>query len=308
MVLMRSKVWLAVILLTIGLAVVGSGVWFGTPLLWGVLTNYIDPQTPTERNDIVYIFVLGVAALVGTITALAAIWNAYLSRKNLQNAREALRQQRDLDERRAQDAALQAYLQQMGDLLTEHELKEANPEDAVSLLARAQILTVLGRLDEERKRELLLFLYGAGLILKDNAVVRLSGADLRKADLSDASLFNADLREANLGGANLIEADLSDAILRWGGLRLADLSGAILIEADLSGAILNEAILRDADFMGACLSGASLYRTDLREARNLVQDQIEETKKGDETTQLPTHLKPPASWSVKPDEPINGAE
>jgi hypothetical protein len=57
----------------------------------------------------------------------------------------------------------------MGDLLTDHQLKKERPgpDNAVALLARAQTLTVLGRLDARRKGELLLFVYGAGLISPD---------------------------------------------------------------------------------------------------------------------------------------------
>jgi hypothetical protein len=135
----------------------------------------------TERKDLVNIIVLIGAGTVGALTAFAAILNAYISSRNLQNAQEALRQERALDERRSQDDALQAYFKQIGELLTDHKLKEAQPENAVSMLARAQTLTVLRRLDAERKKDLLLFLYGAELIRKDDAVVNLLGARLTGA-------------------------------------------------------------------------------------------------------------------------------
>src|SRR5215213_3532601 len=67
-------------------------------LLWDALSNYINPATATERKDVVNMFVLSVAGLVGSITALAAVGNLILSRRNLQ-------QQRELDDRRAQDAS-----------------------------------------------------------------------------------------------------------------------------------------------------------------------------------------------------------
>lgn len=158
--------------------------------LWGALDAYIRPGDATERKDLVNVFVLIGAGVVGTLTALAALLNAYFTRRNLRTAREALRQQRDLDERRAQDDALQAYLEQMGDLLTDHKLKEAQPDDAVALLAGAQTLTVLSRLDARRKGDLLFFVYGAGLIPKDNAVLNLLNANLVGADLSDAILID----------------------------------------------------------------------------------------------------------------------
>jgi hypothetical protein len=151
------------------LAAIAVVAYFGGKWLWGELGAYIRPGDATERNDLVNIFVLISAGIVGALTALAALLNAYFTRRNLQNAREALRQQRDLDERHTQDDALQAYLKQMGELLTDHKLKEEQPREglpwnAVELLARAQTLTVLGRLDARRKRDLLLFIHGAGLI------------------------------------------------------------------------------------------------------------------------------------------------
>jgi len=71
----------------------------------------------------------------------------------------------------------------------------------------------------------------------------LSGADLRRANLSGANLSGADLRRANLRGANLSDANLSGA----------DLSGADLRRANLSGANLSGADLRRANLSGADL-------------------------------------------------------
>ena len=57
------------------------------------------------------------------------------------------------------------------------------------------------------------------------------GADLRDAYLTGASLRDADLRDAYLRGAYLIGADLSGAYLRY-----ADLTDAYLHGANLHGA------------------------------------------------------------------------
>jgi hypothetical protein len=84
----------------------------------------------------------------------------------------------------------------------------------------------------------------------------LAGAILRGARLSYAYLSEADLTEANLGGANFNEADLSDAIL----------SGANLKGANLSGANFTRASLTRADLSEANLTGATLVRTNLAEA------------------------------------------
>jgi hypothetical protein len=107
--------------------------------------------------------------------------------------------ERELAEQRAQDEALQAYLDQMGGLLLEKDLRESEGGSEVRTLARARTLTVLGRLDPSRKEAVMQFLVEAKL------VQRVAGtgqrADLGQANLSDADLSWADLREADLDGA-----------------------------------------------------------------------------------------------------------
>ena len=76
-------------------------------------------------------------------------------------------------------------------------------------------------------------------------------ANLRDADLCDANLRNANLRGADLCGANLSDADLSGADLRGANLRSANLCGADLRSANLSDADLSGADLSDADLRGA---------------------------------------------------------
>jgi len=69
-----------------------------------------------------------------------------------------------------------------------------------------------------------------------------------------------------------------------------DLSGA-----NLSGANLSVADLSVADLFEANLSGTILWGADLRLARNLTQEQINQAK-GDNTTQLPFNLQLPEGW------------
>jgi len=89
----------------------------------------------------------------------------------------------------------------------------------------------------------------------------LDRADLRDADLCGAILRDADLRDADLCGANLDRADLCGANLYRADLRDADLCGVNLCRANLCRADLCGANLR-----GANLRGADLYRADLRDA------------------------------------------
>jgi pentapeptide repeat protein len=106
-------------------------------------------------------------------------------------------------------------------------------------------------------------------------------------NLASARLRRASLRFATLSGADLAEADLSDA----------DLTDARLDGADLSNADLSHALLTRTDFAGAKLYRTKLNGANLEDARNLTQEQLNESS-GDASTDLPKHLKSPASWMV----------
>ena len=86
-------------------------------------------------------------------------------------------------------------------------------------------------------------------------------ADLYDADLRGANLRNADLSGADLCSANLCDADLCGADLRSANLRSADLSGADLRDANLHSADLSDAHLRDANLSDA----------NLRDAKNIAK-------------------------------------
>jgi hypothetical protein len=162
------------------------------------------------------------------------------------------RQQREREleiaERRTQDEALQAYLDVMSQLLTDEKrpLRRAQIGDSLSSVARAQTVTVLPRLDGERKARVVQFLYESGLIAKKRPIIDLLRADLRGADLQDAGLRGADLQGANLNGADLFMADLKWADLSFADLRGADLRRVDLLEADISNTKLRGADLRRA--------------------------------------------------------------
>jgi uncharacterized protein YjbI with pentapeptide repeats len=214
---------------------------------------------------------------IPVVVAVAAAWFSWQQSTT----------QTQIEEQRAQGEALQAYLDQMSTLLLERDLRSSTEDNATQesiearTLARAQTLTVLGRVDSSRKSQILQFLDEANLIRSVNGkdpIVTLSRADLRGADLrgaymnaahlSDANLRDAFLKYANLRHANLHDAHLSDADLSNAFLSSADLSGASgtganLNEADLSDANLSGAYLDDADLWGAVLSKANLSDADL---------------------------------------------
>ena len=103
---------------------------------------------------------------------------------------------------------------------------------------------------------------------------RLSRADMRRANLSDAHLGTernqfkmpkqTDLSGALLSGANLERADVTGANLTFANLVGANLKAAVLARTDLSNADLSGAQLVGADF-----TNADIYGTVFRNAKGL---------------------------------------
>ena len=173
--------------------------------------------------------------------------------------------ERELAERRAQDDALQAYLNQMSDLMLNRNLLESEPSDPTFALAQARTSTVILRLDGAHNKSVTRFLRDSGLA--DDLL--LSGIDLEGADLSEAQLAYADLSETQLAHADLSEAELFNADLSETRLAHADLDSTDLDGADLRGADLNGADLGDADLLSADLSTAQVTQKQLDQAESL---------------------------------------
>jgi uncharacterized protein YjbI with pentapeptide repeats len=225
-----------------------------------------------------------VSALLVPVVIALGIWAITWQLQKLENQRAEV--ERELAEQRAQDEALQAYLDQMSQLMLERKLLEAEPGDPVHTLAQARTSTAILRLDAEHNESVTHFLIDSGLAVRSEASARLlrgstlshaklSGAHLPNADLGDADLSGADLSNALLLNANLIVADLSGAALSnalldnadlVADLSNADLSGASLLGADLSDGNLFSADLREANLLGANLIGADLSEANLNGA------------------------------------------
>ena len=271
------------------------------------------PRWQTTTRQLIGLAALVVGLLI--IAAYSAEWTGFPG-KTLWNWLQLLivplviaaggvwfnRQQREREleiaDRRAQDEALQAYLDQMGQMLLDNDkpLRQSREGDELRTLARARTLTVLRRLDAEHNRSLFQFLRDSQLVGRPGPpvgqprppgqplgvpIISFSAADLRGANLMgielvDADLNNADLRGANLRGANLINADLRNACLDHADLSYADISGANLGCGNLKGVNLRGANLaglyrfRDSpfgiDFWGTRAGGPHqtiLVETDL---------------------------------------------
>jgi Pentapeptide repeats (8 copies) len=193
------------------------------------------------RGPLVYVWICGGSVLVLVLILVGyhykiTLWDwakllfvpavlalgGYLFTRSENHRTQKLADQRAQDDRdiannRRQDEALQAYLDQMSQLLTDKErpLRRTQQGDNLSVVARARTLTVLQKLGPDHKRSTLHFLYESGLITRELVVslvdADLSGAELSGADLSEAYLGEADLSEAYLSGTNLSRANFSRA-------------------------------------------------------------------------------------------------
>ncbi len=175
---------------------------------------------------------------IPVVLAVAGFWFNHRERKAAELRAEAEREieqkralaEREISEDNQREAALQEYLDRMSELLLHENLRRSKPDEEVQKIARARTLTVLRRLDGERKGSVLRFLHEANLIDDFPPIIDLHEADLRGAhlafaDLRGADLSGADLSGANLDFANLSGADLDNTNLRDASLLLTDLKG-----------------------------------------------------------------------------------
>jgi uncharacterized protein YjbI with pentapeptide repeats len=208
-------------------------------------------------------------------------------------AEQSAQTERYIAQDNQQEMALQAYIDKMSDLLIHEKLRESAEEDEVRKLARVRTLTILTRLDSDRKRNVLLFLNEAGLLYMDKRIIDLSHADLSHANLRNVNLSQvnpsfANLHNADLSGAYLIEANLSFANLHDAKLFGAHLEGVALSHADLSGVHLGHASLNGATLFNADLSEVILSRAILKGANlsgvTVRAEQVEQAKSLEGTT------------------------
>lgn len=102
----------------------------------------------------------------------------------------------------------------------------------------------------------------------------LSGANLRRADLTDSNLNGANLKSANLDWADfrwadLIKADLSGTSLDRADFHKADMDGANLSKTKLANTNFEDANLRHSVFLKAVMAHARFINTDLADTKSL---------------------------------------
>ena len=186
---------------------------------------------------------LGILA-IPVVVAIGGAW--YANRQQQSNEAVAADDQHE--------KVLQGYIDKMSELLLANGLRESPGGSEVRSIARVRTLTVLHSLNNERKRNVIQFLYESGLIKVDGAIVDLAGADLRSLDLSGMELGEADLSRTDLRGAKLVSCRLSSARLAEATLVGCDLADANLIGADVSAADLRGAHFGQNIFLVRTLS------------------------------------------------------
>ena len=105
---------------------------------------------------------------------------------------------------------------------------------------------------------------------------RMNGLDGQRLNLSNSSMFNAEMENCDLRGADFSDSNLSGSSFQESDLTGADFSGScmekttlqdcILRGADFSGAVMIDVDLEGADLSGADLTGAYLDGADLYNA------------------------------------------
>ncbi len=200
---------------------------------------------------------IGVLAIPVVLGIGGCMFNAQQDDRQLRSENQRANTERKIAEQRADDAVLQAYLDQISLLMLKEGLNTAKVDSKVSLLARARTLTVLSQLeaspseDNTGKEQVMEFLIEAELVHGKNGedpVISLEETDLRGVDLDREDLHSVDLKnavmhDANLEGANLEDADLEQAKLTRANLREANLYRADLTNVHWDGAKLGSATM-----------------------------------------------------------------
>lgn len=191
--------------------------------------------------------------------------------------------ERRMTEERAQDSALQNYLDRLSDLilsrslLDEEKSLERSDASPVHQVAQVRTITILRQLNTRRQNIIFQFLRDTNLAasLLTNASlldINLHDAHIWNINICRSSLIRAKMSGASLYGADLREAKLIDADLSRTNLFSASLKKALLIRCNLSGANLSGANLSEANLSGVHWDGSNLEGADLTGAFILDSD------------------------------------
>jgi NADH:ubiquinone oxidoreductase subunit 5 (subunit L)/multisubunit Na+/H+ antiporter MnhA subunit len=142
-------------------------------------------HTTIKRQNVTFWHIVG-SILIPITGGLLIGWAGFKFNQRPRERDEAVENQQ------AQDNAIQAYLDQMSDLLVDRHLRSLPKGSDIHRLAEAKTVEVLLGLDSERKRRPLKLVYGLGLIMNRLHTAERDGALL---DLENLSLNNPDTGE-----------------------------------------------------------------------------------------------------------------
>ncbi|CAF1347373.1 unnamed protein product [Didymodactylos carnosus] len=248
--------------------------------------------------------------------------------------------QRQQDQRQAdslqKDRILSSCVDDIAKLLL---TKEVATDNKTLLYIRTRTLSSLRKLDPERKRHLLLFLYESQLLQYDKGkrhdrlTLNLVGADLNYihitklnnfnnlslpgVDLNNASFLNCHLPYSRFADSSMNDIKFTNSFLLETRFSRCSLERADFRNTTLAQVSFKSAILRHADFTRAWTKGADFTNADLYEAL-ITEQQLQEAGLLD-SARLPNgsfamvqdknlvvngknfgcHTKLPSAWSMK---------
>ena len=127
---------------------------------------------------------LNLLILPVTLALGANLVSMQQNRRGLQEGEAQHQTDLQIAEDTRQEETLDAYIDQVMQLLLEKNLRASGPGSDIREVARIHTLTALRRLNTTRQRILLQFLDEAGLVNQDNPLINLSEIDLSGIQLS----------------------------------------------------------------------------------------------------------------------------
>lgn len=258
----RRFVILGVIAVACVIGLIFLGHWLGWETGFGPETTEPKQHAKTLWDWMQLLIIPAVLAVAGYAI------NFTINRNDQKSTQLRDQTEREIALDNQREAALQAYFDRMSELILDKDFNIQAVNSYVQSVVQARTLTVLRRLDTDRKASVLQFLSESELIhLIDLNRIDLSGANLNGVNLKEAKLVEANLERVELSFNELNEADLFEANLSGANLIATDFTGANLTRANLSGANLEHAFLKNAKLGGADLTQANLRLANLTQAQ-----------------------------------------
>lgn len=215
--------------------------------------------------------------IVPAVLAISSILiNSSIQKAERQRIANQTKLERQIAEDQIRENALETYLDKMSILLMERNLRSSAENDESRAVARARTLTILRRLDGNKRSIVLRFLKESNLINSSDVILDLQGAQfdecsLEMIDLEGCCIEGSSFKKAFLKQCLLSNSNLSDVDFSYADLSQVDFRKSLLFRANLTGANLTHSDLRDTDLRftdlhNACLKDANLEGADLNQA------------------------------------------